>query len=106
LEKALTRYVVPVIPFEDISNENVVICLQTTGEPSRELVPAAAGAVSSAAEVQYDIDPYALNLMYHESALAVGIENPAPMDLLDEAACVHEVWCMLLLCCWCVRAYA
>jgi hypothetical protein len=61
-------------------------------------VPATAGAVSSAAEVQYDIDPYALNLLYHESALEVGVKNPAPMDLLDEAAGIHEVWCMLLCC--------
>jgi hypothetical protein len=72
--------------------------LQSAGETSKELVPATAGAVSSAAEVQYDIDPYALNLLYHESALEVGVKNPAPMDLLDEAAGVHEVWCTLLCC--------
>jgi hypothetical protein len=48
------------------------------------------GVGGLASEVRHEIDPYALNLMYHEVANAVGIE-PAPLDMLSEAAGLQEV---------------
>jgi hypothetical protein len=55
------------------------------------------GVGGLASEVRYEIDPYALNLVYHENADAVGIE-PAPLDLLSEAAGLQEVTaCSMLL---------
>jgi hypothetical protein len=61
------------------------------------------GVGGLASEVRHEIDPYALNLMYHEVANAVGIE-PAPLDMLSEAAGLQEVTAAAY-CCSC-RSYA
>jgi hypothetical protein len=57
------------------------------------------GVGGLASEVRHEIDPYALNLMYHEVANAVGVK-PAPLDMLSEAAGVQEVTAAV-----CCRSY-
>jgi hypothetical protein len=67
-----------------------ILCVQASGEPSTAGAVIVSGVEGLASEVRHEIDPYALNLMYHEVANAVGIE-PAPLDMLSEAAGLQEV---------------
>jgi hypothetical protein len=78
-----------------------VSCVQAAGEPSTAGVVIVSGVGGLASEVRHEIDPYALNLMYHEVANAVGIE-PAPLDMLSEAAGLHEVTTAACCCFLCV----